>query len=66
MNSTHDYCIEDELLYCLLPPQTACLLQHMNDLGVRDGVNKKLEQYVDGMPPDIHLQKLAQIRGLAN
>ncbi len=38
----------------------------MNDFGVRDGVNKKLEQYVDGMPPDIHLQKLAQIKGLAN
>ena len=45
-------------------PQTAGLLRHMNGLGIRDGISHGLDQSVDGMPLQVHLDKLDQIRAV--
>ena len=37
----------------------------MNDVGFRDGVNHGLDQSVDGLPLQVHLNKLADITKLA-
>lgn len=44
--------------------QTSGLLQHMNSLGIRDGITHSLDQSVDGLPLSTHLQKLQQIRDI--
>ena len=37
----------------------------MNQLGFRDGVSKSLDQSVDGLPLQVHLKKLADIKAIA-
>ena len=40
-------------------------MQHLNSLGVRDGINKALNKSVDGVSVDQHLLKLNQLRAVA-
>ena len=44
--------------------QTQLLLQHLNSLGVRDGINGSLDQSVDGLPLETHLKKMDELRTL--
>ena len=45
--------------------QTSSLLKHMNEIGFRDGVSHGLDQSVDGLPLQLHLNKLSAITKLA-
>lgn len=44
--------------------QTTSLLKQMNSMGVRDGVSGGLDQTVDGLPLQVHLDKLEELRAL--
>lgn len=44
--------------------QTCMLLAHLNQLGVSDGLTKSLDQSVDGLCLQIHLDKLDQLRAV--
>ena len=46
--------------------QTTSLLKHMNGLGIRDGITKGLDQSVDGLSLETHLEKLAQIASVCS
>jgi len=38
----------------------------MNSRGVRDGISGSLDQSVDGLPLQVHLSKLVELRTLAS
>ena len=44
--------------------QTCILLAHLNELGVSDGLTKSLDQSVDGLCLQTHLDKLDQLRAV--
>ena len=44
--------------------QTTSLLKQMNSMGVRDGISGSLDQSVDGLPLQVHLDKLEELRAL--
>lgn len=39
-------------------------MQHLNSLGVRDGINKSLNMSVDGVSVAEHVLKLDQLRAI--
>ena len=51
-------------VYCLYM-KTIGLLKLLNQLGVCDGISKSLNQSVDGLPLQVHLDKLEKLREIA-
>ena len=44
--------------------QISSLLEHMNNLGILDGVTKKKGQSVDGLPLQVHLDKVQELKDI--
>ena len=44
--------------------QISSLLEHMNNLGVVDGVTKEKGQSVDGLPLKVHLDKVQELKNI--
>lgn len=42
-------------------PQISSLLKHMNDLGICDGMSGNRDQSVDGLPLQVHLNKVEEL-----
>lgn len=49
------------LLGFVLIFQIGSLLKHMNDLGISDGVTGSRDQSVDGLPLQVHLDKVREL-----